>query len=283
MSKKLLIYNIPHIHYEIIESIIYYKQKIIKEIRKFNNIKIYLKVNKKNKDFIEYMCNKYPDIEVNQNNQNINFDWIINCTIYPDMLKFLKKDEKHFYISHRVHKDLLEMPNVFYLTPLCKNNRYFLPTLLPIIEKVETDIPIYCIQGNISTGSRNYHLLTAILKKKYKYDFKIKIIGKGKYPEKLAKYSDKLIVKPDLPFRKYHQEFNDVYCIIPLIIRKTHWDYYQNKLTSTISYALGYDLHILIDKNLNDIYNMPNPYIFNDLSDISEIFEKSLINFYEKK
>ena len=72
---------------------------------------------------------------------------------------------------------------------------------------------------------------------------------------------------------------------MPLIIRKTHYDYYYRKLTSSISYGIGYKLKFFIDKNLNDIYNLDknDTYIFNDLTDVVDAFEKSLEDFYKSR
>ena len=281
--RNLLIYNIPNIHYEIIESVLHHHRRIIKINDKLERIKVYIDVNKRNRGYINYMRKKYPDVKINENHQNVSFSWGINCTIYPDMKSHLKNDDKHFYISHRVHRDLIAMPNVYFLTPICKIDRYFIPSVLPKIERVKTEIPIYCIQGNMSRRRRNYHILTSILKNNFKYDYRIKLVGKGDLPKGLEPYSDKLIVKNNLSFVDFHNEFADVYCIMPLIIRKTHYDYYYRKLTSSISYGVGYKLKFFIDKNLNDIYNLDDcdTYIFNDLTDVVDAFEKSLEDFYK--
>ena len=278
---KILIYNKGNMHYEIIESVLLNYHRIIGVNSNIPH-QIYLDVNKKNNSFIKYIKNKYPEVDVNTT-EKYTVHFSINCTIYPDMISRLHTDGKHFYISHRVNKKLLELPNVFYLTPLCNdNNKYFIPTHLPKVEKIQSDIPIYCVQGNIASFRRNYSLLTEILKHDYDYDFKIKLIGRGKLPKMLEPYKDKIILKNNLNFMDYHNEFRDVYCILPLITRKSHGSYYMKKLTSSISYGLGYDLNFLIDEYLQNIYNVPKAFVFQDINNIVQVFTNSLQNFYDK-
>jgi hypothetical protein len=87
-------------------------------------------------------------------------------------------------------------------------------------------------------------------------------------------------VKNNLNFIDYHKEFLDVYCILPLISKASHPFYYNTKLTSTINYARGYKLKCLIDQNLQDIYNLNYVEIYNNPSDISIGFAKTLDDFY---
>ena len=111
-------------------------------------------------------------------------------------------------------------------------------------------------------------------------NFKIKLLGRNELDNSLKKYKDKIIFKKNLSFVDYHKEFNDCYCILPLITKKSHPQYYNKKLTSTINYATGYNLKCLIDKDLQDIYNLENVEIFNDQNDIVDKFKKTLQDFY---
>ena len=50
-----------------------------------------------------------------------------------------------------------------------------------------------------------------------------------------------------------------------------------------MNYASGYNLKCLIDKDLQEIYNLKNVEIYNDINDISIGFAKTLNQFYKKK
>ena len=194
----------------------------------------------------------------------------------------MKKWAKQKYIAHEITDRLKTNPNVYFLTPLSKKN-IFIADILPYNnEKKKSSIPIYIIQGNLNHGRRNLNLLIKILEQTYNFDFMIKLIGKGRIPRELIKYKNKIIVKADLSFEEFHKEFLDVYCILPLISKKTHPHYYTNKLTSTINYARGYKLKCLIDKDLQDIYNLPDVEIYNDINDIVKGFKNTLKEFYNQ-
>jgi hypothetical protein len=224
---------------------------------------------------------KYPTIILSSIK---DYDYFINCTIYGP--KEIINDGKHFYISHKVFKKTNQLPNIYYLMPK-NNNNYLICNKLPFNDtKLKTDIPIYVIQGNISSKRRDFSLLHTILKNTYKYDYKIKILGRGKLGEEFDKYKDKLILKYNLNFIDYHKEFADVYAIIPLISENTNNLYYKNKLTSSINYGLGYNLKFLIDNDLNEIYNLNNiSFVYNkgDITSFVNKFKKSLRFFYNHK
>jgi hypothetical protein len=274
------IYNEGDFHYEIIESVINKYNLIINN----NNITdIYLYANKnKNYSFTQYIKKKYPKIQLKVPS---NCDYYINCTIYPYNYNSIKNKDpnKYFYICHEINKIFDDMNNVYFLTELGK--RYIYADILPFQneKKVNNNIPIFCIQGSIEKNRRNFELLEKILQKKYDYNYKIKIIGFGNLDTKFNKYNNNIIVKNNLDFINYHKELLDCYCIIPLITKKSHPHYYSHKLTSSISYAKAYNLKCLIDKDLQDIYNLPDTEIFNDENNVAEAFERILKEFYKDK
>lgn len=271
----LFIENYVGFHYEIIETIILNYNKIIIT----NKIStIFLSVLDSNISFIKYIKKKYPNIHFSIPNE---FDYYISCTIYDNDYDNLQKNSnKYFYISHVVTDRLEKLSNVFFLTPLANN--YIIADKLPYSEnKIKSDIPIYVIQGNITSSRRYYKLLEKILDESYNYNFKIKLLGYGNLPEELKKYSDKITLLNNLNFVDYHREFLDVYCILPLITKQTHPQYYDNKLTSTINYCIGYNLKCIIDKDLQKIYNLNDVEIFDDENDIVNSFKKTLIDFYK--
>jgi hypothetical protein len=279
MNKLLQIVNYKNCHYEIIETIIV-KYHIILNIDKNTPINIYLDILD-NKCFKQYLSNKYPKIQFKYIQ---NYDYYINCTVYDadfNILDYNKNSVKK-YIAHEITCRLIANPNIFYLTPLSKTN-YIYADILPYTNNKKTsDIPIYIIQGNLNQQRRYLNLLKIILHNSYRYKFIIKLIGKGHLPNELKQYKDKIIVKKNLNFIDFHKEFLDAYCILPLISIKTHPHYYQNKLTSTINYARGYNLKCLIDKDLQKIYNLKNVEIYNNINDITSSFTKTLEQFYNK-
>ena len=149
--------------------------------------------------------------------------------------------------------------------------------------KKQINIPVYVIQGTIDSGRRYFNLLNKILDQSYKYNFIIKLIGRGSLPNELNKHQDKIVLKNNLNFIDYHKEFLDAYCILPLICKKTHPMYYTTKLTSSINYARGYKLKCIIDEDLQEIYKLDNVEVYKDINDIENCFIKTLENFYKKE
>lgn len=310
--KHLVISNIRYnCHYEIIESIIIkYREFFNLNIEDKLEIYLYLKLNRKTAPIINYIEHKYSNIIIVWKNKNIFYSnhksinivdiikkiknpyYYIDCSIYDRQrgcgtLKSQKIDSnihsKKKYITHNCTNETKQNNNIYYLTPFAGKN-YFKANILPYANKKrKSDIPIYVIQGNIEKSRRNYNLLSKILQNNYKYKFIIKLIGRGSLPSMLSKYKKKIIVKNNLNFKDYHKEFLDAYCILPLITKKSHPQYYKNKLTSTINYKEGYDLKCLIDKDLQKIYKLDNVEIFNDINDIALAFKKTLNDFYVNK
>tara|TARA_B100000902_G_C27277771_1_gene899824 strand:+ start:39 stop:923 length:885 start_codon:yes stop_codon:yes gene_type:complete len=290
---SLLISNInSESHFEIIESVIVKRNEFFKE-NLDSNINIYIILNyniSENKSFIDYIQKKYPKIIFLSKGKTIkNPDYFINCTIYDNLCGFppiekqdicMNTNSNKKYISHNFTSKTKENPNIFYLTPF-SNKNYFKADILPFSdEKYKSEFPIYVVQGSFDKTRRNYKLLTTILSRKYKYKFKIRLIGKGKFPKELENYKQYIEIKNNLNFVDYHKEFLDVFCILPLITKKTHPHYYNNKLTSTINYINGYNLKCLIDKDLQYIYNLDNVEIFINENDIATAFERTLEDFY---
>jgi hypothetical protein len=274
----LFIKNSLACHNEIIESVII-KYDDILNIAKINNIEIYIDCPP-NSSFKQYIKEKYPNIKFTGIN---DYDYCICCTIYDQHFKYLNKDVKSNikYISHEITARLKMNPNVYFLTPLVEK-RFIYADILPFSEnKKVSNVPIYIVQGNLNHNRRNLSLLTKILDQTYNHEFIIKLIGRGHLPEPLIKYKNKIILKDNLNFLDYHKEFLDGYCILPLITKQSHPQYYTKKLTSTISYALGYKLKSIIDKDLQKIYNLPDVEIFNDINDITTAFKKTLEDFYK--
>lgn len=288
MNKSLLLLNKKPVHYEIIESIIVKYYEIL-NIETNIQMDIHLYIHD-NKEYINYIQNKYPKIIIKtfigrnfRITQGIinNFDYCINCTIYDVDFGSLNKNKNSNikYISHEITDRLKKNPNVYFLTPLSKSN-YIYTDILPFSDnKIKSNIPIYIIQGNLDERRRNYKLLVKILSNNYKHDFIIKLLGKGRLPNCLEKYKNKILLRNNLNFINYHKELLNAYCILPLISKKSHPKYYNIKLTSTINYARGYKLKCLIDKDLQEIYNLDDVEVYNNINDISNHFSNTLDEF----
>jgi hypothetical protein len=279
---KLQIFNKIPGHYEIIESIIVKHKEIIGN-HKISQI--YLQVHEADQSFKRYIKEKYPNIIFDM---IFNFDFHINCSIYPkhyEMIKNLDKN-KFFFISHDKHKNLTQLNNVFYLTHSAGGN-YISADVMAYQDKknMNKKIPIYIIQGHLGKEHkhrRNFNLLIKILKEKYEHPFKIKVIGKGELDESFKPYLKNIEHIKNRDFIGYHKEFLDCYCILPLTLESTNPQYYKGKLTSTINYAKGYKLKCIIDKELQDIYKLPNVETYSNENNIVNAFKKTLNDFYKK-
>lgn len=281
-KNKILIYNNVKFHYEIIESVIV-KYDSILNIKKNKNDQLYLYIIENN-SFSKYIKTKYPNI-IFVDIKDHKYNYSINCTIYDKDFNELNSSSlsKQKYISHEITDRLKTNKNVFFLTPLAKKN-IVIANILPFTNtKIHSNVPIYIIQGNLNHGRRNLSLLKKILDKTYAYNFIIKMVGNGSLPVELIDYQDKIVLRNNLDFQDFHKEFLDAYCILPLITKTSHIHYYTDKLTSTINYADAYKLKCLIDKDLQNIYNLKNVEVFNNIDDITVSFEKTLKAFYGDK
>lgn len=283
---NIVIINLTYGHLEIMESIIHKYKEIIGQHIPSSNISLFL-VLKDDIDisFKSYIKSKYPRILFYRPK---DIDYIINVNFYPKPknLEGLSKldPKRNFFISHRVFEEREHYPNIFFLTPLALKN-VISANILPFSnqEKITTDIPIYAIQGHFSIIRRDYNLLKIILKSKFDYQYKIKLIGRGEIPKMAIANPDKFIVCQNKDFYDFHQEFNDCYAIFTLLSRKRNKKYYKSSLTSTINYAEAYNLKCIIDKELQDIYKLSNAQVYHKPRDIVHAFERTLKYFYSKK
>jgi hypothetical protein len=271
----LFITNTVNFHYEVVINIIEKYDEIIQRKKSYKD-QIYLSCYFE-ESFVTYVKCSYPNIIFGVPKR---YDYYINCTVYPKKFKQIN-DGRHFYICHEVFNTVSK--NVLFLTPL-NNNNHIVLDYLPFKEtKVDLSMPIYIIQGNLSDERRNFKLLKLLLEQTYEFDFKVKILGRGKLNDRFNKYENKLLLRYNLDFIDYHKEFLGCYSIIPLISKKTHPQYYTNKLTSSINYGLAYNLNFLLDRDLQDIYKLNNAYVYTDEEDIVACFKKSLEDFYTNR
>lgn len=282
-------------HYEIIESIIK-KYDFICNISKLSQDQLYLENIQKN-DYILYIQKKYPLIIVNQNQP---YDKKIYVTFYPTLIEEFKQKLQepsiYYFISHRVDDDLLKYSNVKFLTPLCNDKqKFFFCDILPKITKKNTKIPVYAVQGKIYKNRRDYQLLLSLAKRRWPYDFKIKLIGDGNLdslPTEFLQYRNKIQIVFQSSYEDYHKHFEDVYVILPLLSKIKQPHYYKDQLTSTMNYIKAYQFKTIIDQDLQNIYQFLDAYVYPGdrkekqlhekyIQGFTDAFEKSLIDFYE--
>lgn len=267
----IYIENNYHAHYEIIESVLHHIPFICKTILP-KDTQIFLKIQPE-VSFIDYITHKYLNVKiVDDFSKPQEFDFYINCTFNQLIDKSVDFDmvtldpQKHFYIAHVIYPYLRKKKNVYFLTPISLVPRNFSCTYLPFVDrpKMKTDIPIFVVGGIINHYSRNYHMLKLLLDTPTKYPYKIKLLGKSPNhsvpfgPE----YNDRLIYCLNYNFIQYHQEFLDVYCMLPCINPETNPDYYTKKISSTINYIKGYQLKSIVDDQLQSIHQLEKAYVY---------------------
>jgi hypothetical protein len=276
---NIYIENWHNYHYEVIEScMILIPKKLGLEVNDFN---FFLKVYT-DESFNKYITNKYPDnVSLIYTKPTINFDYEIYCTFYPNEnqdSEYVFAKNQHV-VSHRVLPHIIHNPHIFFLSPLCNCDRYFIPTILPPIAKIKTKFPVFAVQGNITEARRNYKSLIPIFQTYKHRQFIIKFIGRGSMPVYLIPFMDKIVTCLNLNFIEYHEKFNDVYAILPLIDDTFNHSYYTTSLTSSISYGKGYDLRFICSKMLKDIYMLDNAITYSNQDEMVEAFGQALDMF----
>lgn len=265
-------------HYETIESIIVKYNELL-NIEKNENDKIFLNLHKyADGTFINYIKSKYKNIFVGVNINQTHYKIIVTAEKYHHNTK------NTIFIMHNYNEHYDSFSNVIFLSAFSKKPR-LICDVLPFSDiKIKTDIPIYIIQGSLTPGRRNYNLLLKLINKKYELKFKIILLGAGN-PPKIFYKNRNINIVTNKNFIDYHEYFKSCYGIFTLVDKKKYNQYYTTKLTSTINYAIGYDLKCIIDNDLQDIYKLTNveTYEHNDNGiDFIRAFEKTLKDFYDK-
>jgi hypothetical protein len=292
MTIILLIENTVNYHYEIIESVICKYNEIIR-LNNSNNIEIYLNIYD-NKEYLEYITAKYPLIIIGKPKKT--YDYYINCTFYvkhlAELIKSNKQNSKtHYYISHDFSKETIKYSNIYYLSPLSGTDRYITANILPFINclldrelkknKTQLKAPIFLIQGAINKYRRDINIIKKLLEVDIPdKPFKIKLLGKfNRLPSELIPFKAKIIQKRNLNFINYHKEISECYAIITATSKSKQPQYYKNKLTSSINYAIGYNLPCLIDNELQAIYSLNKAYVYTFTSNSDELYQSMIEQF----
>ena len=140
------------------------------------------------------------------------------------------------------------------------------------------------VQGGFAR--RNFKIVASILH--VQRPFLIRIVGNGAITPMLASIltDARVECKVGLRFDAYHAQFQDAHAILPCVSRTTHPKYYTTKLTSSVSYAVGYDLHIVCDRPLVDAYDLgPRAFYYDSdtPSDVRDAFIRCHSSWYTSK
>ena len=293
LMQTIIIYNPCAYHYECIESVIHYLPKILchKLLPKPN---IILNINTTDIRFIKYIdtyTQKIIDEYVLSCIAIINAKEQIVLPSTPTDVRIVltipQEDEniamcaeiynmpQTYWISHHYNLLYPKLSNIFYLAPHCDlPNQYFIPTILPFSHEsvsFRTITPEVCenpglnllVQGSL--WRRNKAELFMLINLVKLANEKMKDTSPNISPIKLYILTRKIlpnipihpciILKTQSDFWEFNQLASQADIIFTLTSNKTHPEYYNRSLTSSISYGLGYRMHIVIDKNLAAIYN----------------------------
>ncbi len=225
-----------------------------------------------------YKCELLIDNKFDQDKTYEKHDFVIIDTVYKetskDLIKY-KNDDKFLLICHTKTKVYNDWDNVYYLTPM--GDRYIIPHYFPFYKKTKKKTNLYIVQGSLQEKRRNYKSLVNIFKKYKDKEFTIRIIGKGgKLPSCLEPYMAKIDFRNNLNFHAYHQMFNEVAYILPLLDETFDHEYFNRKHSSSISYGIGYNMKYIAHSKLKTIYPGINGFFYDNLNDFVDIFGKSL-------
>lgn len=178
-----------------------------------------------------------------------------------------------YVISHYYFKSRPTIANIFYLAPHCGNpQQFFIPIVLPFSPESVSHIPRpqldgsrplnLLVQGEITRRSiQELRILIDLVKISNK-----KLTNAAHPPVNLyilTRYNPiKSVKHPNIIFKinKDFWEFNQIasQCdiILPLVSKRGNLEYFKTKLTSSISYGLGYHMQFIIDADLAKIYNL---------------------------
>ena len=294
---RVIIYNPVGYHYECIESVIHFLPKILAGQKLAPTPEIILNILPSDPGFVKYITtytarlisryllgsiqivsvvgkNGQPQIIMPSSASDARIiltipgeSTIRNIDVY--------KQPYTYWISHYYFPSRPESPNILYLAPHCGNpEQYFIPVVLPFSpESVSyTDKPVrsepgalnLLVQGGINRRStRELRVLIELVKignqkatQANRPPINLYILTRNKqfaYPR-----HPNIIVKINKDFWEFNQIAAQCDIILPLVSKKTQPDYYNTKLTSSISYGLGYHMKFIIDAELADIYNLGN-------------------------
>ena len=107
------------------------------------------------------------------------------------------------------------------------------------------------------------------------HDFRVKILNRGPVQDQEIADDPRVEVIRGTNFMEYHRAFDGVYALLTLTSKTKQSSYYENQLTSSINYCRAYNLRVVIDQGLQDIYRLDNAFVYPG-TDIVSAFEQCL-------
>ena len=166
--------------------------------------------------------------------------------------------------------------NVFWLTP--QHSRYIVPTFFPpvIVEKSKehlrknpNKVPIFLVMGSFNSDKRHVASLKAVLEAHRGRQFKVRFLGgqsEKATNETLVKFVNdsfpddlsKIQLLPNFDTFTFMSQVGEVDAILPLVDETNFHTKYQEgrKLTSSVSWALGFGKKMVIYKQLAEVFGI---------------------------
>jgi hypothetical protein len=294
--RKIYIHNYVDYHDEVLESVIarYYDMCNIKPQA---SDELFLGVQRLPESSQDYLKNKYTklkEIRVRASNDFFPFcsdaDFYIECSMYAehwDSVKHLDPT-KYFFLFHRYRPNDVHagLGNCFYPHTAAKN--YFPLSTLPGSDNLlpKSEPPVYVVQGNVR--KRVWSILDYFFTdpSTSDLDFELRILGKEvKWLKNNAWSSDSRVkIHSNLHSERYHDLFRDAYCMLHLVHphNKKCKHYYTDTMSSSVNYALAYDLRNMLDDKLQASYNLKDAFIYRlgtAGKDFISVFKQSIKDF----
>ena len=276
----LQIHNGAPFHYEVVERVIVHYREIIK---KNVECKIYLDIDARPMpQFRDHIASQHPAVVWGR---CASPDYFIGVTLYPNEYPTVAHLDpaKYFFISHRFEPES-QPKNVVYLAPFAPIPSRFERIVLPFQDskKAEMDRPVFVVQGGLNARHRNMALLRRILEAEHPGEYTILLMGSRLEDPGLGRHP-RVVFKEGLPYRTFHQNFLCAHAILPLVSRTSHPQYYSKQLTSSVQYARAYGLQCILDRELQEIYRLPNAIAYEGDAGIVGAFAASVAGFYRRK
>lgn len=98
----------------------------------------------------------------------------------------------------------------------------------------------------------------------------------------LLPFASRINFCANLEFIQYHLAFANVDVLCPLVDDTFKHDYFTDKLTSSVSYGMGYNLYFVCHEKLQSIYGLKNCFVYTDpTTDMMDAFERAFSHILE--
>lgn len=211
----------------------------------------------------------------------LHSDTSTNCSILMDKIKNIDQN-KFVYICHLQNDINLNHENIIVLTPINLINpsiKYILPIHNFITDVVPNKNNILTIIGRFKDKNRDTDDLVKLIKNYNHFDFCIHLFSRYKkfVPDVLFKlaneYPNKFKIHLKTKTNILDKHLKNSKYILPLVSK--HSCYHKDRLTGNIPLAYNYNVPLIIDKTLQNIYGIENCVSYqNSLTEIIESVTK---------